>query len=278
MIGVIGRVFPVNRRITLKTWVEMVIVLCFMAFFFAPLLNMALWAISERWLYPSIIPQQISFKWWSWVFNQTDLVRPMRLSFEFALIVTIISTVICIPAAYAFARVEFPLKKILYLLYLLPNAFPVIGLYVTVAVLFYRIGIMGTFVGVVFVQMIQTLMFMVWIPTASFKSVPKVLEDAARDIGASKLQTFWRVTLPLALPGIIVGIIFSFLSALDEAQGTLIVGIPKYITMPVQMYSLVTDYPGPVGGVFSVLLTTPSLVLLLYLRRFVKNNLLSKMY
>jgi len=267
-----------NQRITPKACIEMGIVACFLVFFFVPILNLAIWAITERWQYPSIIPQQFSFAWWVWVFNQTNLVRPIRLSFEFAFIVTIISTLICIPAAYAFARAEFPLKQILYLLYLLPNAFPMIGLYATVAVLFYRINMMGTFIGVVFVQMIQTLMFMVWVPTASFKSVSPTLEDAARDVGASQLQTFWRVTLPLALPGIIVGIIFSFLSSLDEAQGTLIVGIPKYITMPVQMYSLVTDYPGPVGGVFSVLLTAPSIILLLYLRRFLKSNFLSKMY
>lgn len=202
----------------------------------------------------------------------------MRLSFEFAIIVTVLSTIVCLPAAYAFARYEFPFKKIIYSLYLLPNAFPMVGLYVAIAVVFFRVNLMGTFVGVVLIQMLNTFMFMTWIPAASFQNVSLSYEEAGRDVGASKFQTFMRVTLPLALPGIIVAIIFAFLAALDEAQGTLIVGTPNFVTMPVKMYSLVTDYPGTVGSVFSVLLTTPSVVLLLLARRFLGGNVLSQAF
>jgi putative spermidine/putrescine transport system permease protein len=70
------------------------------------------------------------------------------------------------------------------------------------------------------------------------------------------------------MPAIIVAGILAFLAALDEAQGTLIVGSPRITTMPVLMYSLVANYPEPVGAIFSVLLSLPSLVLLLFARRF----------
>lgn len=261
-----------------KKWIELILIVCFFTFFFGPLLNIALWAVSGKWQYPGILPQEFSFKWWFWVFNQTDLVHPMVLSFELAIFVTALSVLICIPAAYAFAKFDFPFKKLIYSLYLLPNAFPMIGLYVAVSVLFYRIGLMGTFWGVVLIQMINTFMFMTWIPAASFRNVSYTLEEAARDAGASPFQTFWKVTLPVALPGIMVAVIFSFLAALDEAQGTLIIGMPNYITMPVKMYSLVTDYPGSVGAVFSVLLTSPSVILLALARRFLGDKALSQAF
>jgi putative spermidine/putrescine transport system permease protein len=109
---------------------------------------------------------------------------------------------------------------------------------------------------------------MTWIPTAGFDSVPRELEEAARDAGAGPLRVFWRVTLPLAAPSIIVAGVLAFLAAFDEAQGTLIVGSPRIVTMPVLMYSLVTNYPEPVGAVFSLLFSLPSVVLLLLARRF----------
>jgi putative spermidine/putrescine transport system permease protein len=116
--------------------------------------------------------------------------------------------------------------------------------------------------------MINTLVVMTWIPAAGFDSVPRELEEAARDAGAGPLRTFWRVTLPIAMPALIVAGILAFLAAFDEAQGTLIVGAPRITTMPVLMYTLVTNYPEPASAVFSILLAVPSLILLLIARRF----------
>ena len=77
-------------------------------------------------------------------------------------------------------------------------------------------------------------------------------------MGAGRLRTFFSVTLPLAAPGILVAMVLAFLASLDEAQGTFLVGVPNYVTMPVQMYSLVSDYPPEAAAVFSVLLAVPS--------------------
>src|SRR5206468_3641968 len=80
------------------------------------------------------------------------------------------------------------------------------------------------------------------------------LEESARDVGAGPLRVFMRVTFPLAAPGIFVAMILSFLVAFDEAQGTFLVGIPNYITMPTEMYTLVLNYPEQAAAVFSILL------------------------
>jgi putative spermidine/putrescine transport system permease protein len=170
--------------------------------------------------------------------------------------------------AYGFSRFRFPGRRALFISLLAANAFPKIGLYVAIATLFFRLDLMGTYWGVVIIQLVGTLVVMVWIPAAGFDAVPQDLEEAARDAGAGPLRVFWSITLPLAMPGIIVASFLAFLAAFVEAQGTLIVGSPTIVTMPVLMYTLVVNYPEPVGAIFSILLSAPSVILLLVARRY----------
>ncbi|MGI8914311.1 MAG: ABC transporter permease [Chloroflexota bacterium] len=252
----------------LRQLIALTLVAALSCFLLLPLFTLIVWAFANQWQYPSLLPQEWGFHWWREVFQNGNLGSAIKLSFELAPIVTVASAVICLPAAYAFSRFTFPFRRPLFVSLLAVNAFPKIGLYISIATLYYRLNLMDTFLGVVIIQLVNTLVFMTWIPTAAFNAVPSELEEAARDVGARGFMVFRKVTLPLALPGIIVAGILAFLASLDEAQGTLIVGTPSHITMPVIMYVLVANYPQPVGAVFSILLSLPSLVLLLSARRF----------
>jgi len=247
------------------------------AFILGPLLTLLVWAFAGTWLFPDLLPQ-FSLTWWYYVLGNADVGKAIRMSFLSAPIATLLSAVICIPAAYAFARLEFPGRRALLLSFLSANAFPKIGLYVSIATLFYRLNLMDTFAGVVLIQLVNTILFMIWIPTGTFRGINRNLEDAARDVGAGALRTFFQITLPIALPGLIVASLFAFLAAFDEAQGTLIVGTPNHITMPVMMYTLVLSYPQPVGAVFSVLLSLPSLAFLLLAQRYLRAGYLAAGY
>lgn len=249
--------------------VEFILLAIFLLFFFGPLLNLLLLAFSGEWQYPDALPKSWSLEWWSFVLADESIVRSVWLSFLIAAIVTMISLIICIPAAYAFARISFPLRRFFLFSFLLTNAFPKMGLYVAIAVLFYQYNLMNTFIGIILIHLINTLMLMTWIPSAAFENVHRSQEESARDAGASPLKVFWYITLPMAKPGIIVASVFTFLSSLDEAQGTLLVGIPDYKTMPVIMYSIIADYPSTAGAVFSVILTLPTIILLFAARKFV---------
>ncbi len=248
------------------------------AFILGPLLSLILWAFAGRWFYPSLLPEEFSMKWWSVVFGNRSVVDSIKYSLMTAPVVTVLSAVICLPAAYAFARFEFPARRALLLSFLSANSFPKIGLYISIATLFYRLNLMTTYWGVVLIQLVGTLLFMIWIPAGTFRGINRSLEEAARDVGASGLRTFFQITLPIAMPGLLVAGLFAFLAAFDEAQGTLIVGSPNYITMPVMMYTLVLNYPQPVGAVFSILLTLPSLVLLLLAQRLLRQGYLAAGY
>jgi putative spermidine/putrescine transport system permease protein len=247
-------------------------------FILGPLLSLILWAFAGQWFYPSVLPDEFSLKWWSVVFGNRSVVASIQNSLMTAPVVTLLSAVICLPAAYAFARFEFPARRALLLSFLSANSFPKIGLYISIATLFYRLNLMTTYWGVVLIQMVGTLLFMIWIPAGTFRGINRSLEEAARDVGASGLRTFFQITLPIAMPGLLVAGLFAFLAAFDEAQGTLLVGSPNYTTMPVMMYTLVLNYPQPVGAVFSILLTAPSLVLLLLAQRLLRQGYLAAGY
>jgi putative spermidine/putrescine transport system permease protein len=266
---------PNVRAVTLRL-IGIVFVVALLIFMIGPLAWLMIRAFSGLWEFPQLLPSHWTLQWWRSVFDDKSLGRSIRLSFEFAPVVTFASAAICLPAAYAFSRFNFPGRRVLLVSLFATNAFPKIGLYISMAGVFYSLNLMGTFLGVVIVQLIGTIVFMTWIPTAAFSAIPRSLEEAARDVGAGPLRVFFRVTFPLAAPGILVAMILSFLASFDEAQGTFLVGIPNYITMPTEMYTLVLNYPEQAAAVFSILLAIPSVVLMSFARKHVMGGKLAE--
>jgi len=236
-------------------------------FIMGPLVWLALHAFAQDWKYPNLYPSGLTLHWWTKVFLDSALSSAMINSLIISPIVVGISLLICLPAAYAAGRMNYPGRKIFMVGIFSANSFPKIGLFAAIATLYYALNMMGTVLGVIVVQLLGTIIYMVWIPAAAFAAVPKSLEEAARDAGAGKWKIFWSITLPLALPGILVAIVMSFLASFDEAQGTYLVGAPAIYTMPTEMYSLVQNYPIQVAAVFSILLTLPSVLLLSLARK-----------
>lgn len=261
-----------------KKFYEYIIFALFVLFFYLPLMNLFMLAFANKYEAPSAIPQEFGFKWWEFVFSQSSLLSSIVTSFVVAAVVTVVSALICIPAAYALARFDFKGKKLFLLSFLLSNAYPRMGLYISIAILFYKLNLMGTFLGVVTIHVVNSMMFMTWIPSGSFRSVYKQQEESARDVGASPLKTFFSVTLPMAMPGIVVGSVFTFLGSLEEAQGTLLVGFPQIQTMPVALYGVIMEYPLTAGPVLSLILIIPTVLILFLVRKYMNADTMSKGY
>jgi putative spermidine/putrescine transport system permease protein len=241
-------------------------------FILAPLVILFIYAFANTWYPPALLPQSYTLSWWHAVFMAPGLGESIVLSFTFAPVVTLASALVCLPAAYAFSRYRFPGRRLFQVSIFAISAFPTMGIFITLAQLFYSLHLNGTFPGVVVVQTLGRIVPMTWIPTAAFSAVPRELEDAARDNGAGPLRTFLQITVPHAFPGILIALILTFIGSLDEAQGTFLVGVPHFETMPVIMYSLVSGYPAQSAAVFSILLTIPSLILLLVVRRYIVSD------
>ena len=251
-----------------------VLALVFLAvFILGPIVTVILWAFTERWRYPSLLPTQWGLSYWSETLSRADISTALPISIALSVVVTLLSAVICLPAAFAFARLKFPGRQALLLSFLITNAFPRFGLYVSIAIVFFRLNLVGTFAGVVLIQVINTLLTMIWIPTSAFQSVDRALEEAALDVGASRLRVFLQITLPMVLPALAAALLLTFVSTFYESQGALLIGVPNIRTLPVIMYTLtnnsvVVQY----GAVISLVLWLPSLILLSFAQRFLRGN------
>lgn len=244
----------------------------FLLFFFLPFVHLIMLSFSDVYEAPALFPQKFGIKWWQFVFGQDVLLSSMGCSLLLALTSIVVSLLICLPASYALARFEFKGRGLFMFTFLLSNAFPKMGLYTSIGVLFYQLNLMGTFFGVVLIHVLNTLMYMTMLPVSSFRDVHIQQEEAARDAGASPLRTFFSVTLPMALPGIIVATLFTFLGSLQEDQGTLVIGFPQIKTVTSQLYGIIMEYPTTAGPVLSVLLIVPTIIILILLRRYQKKS------
>ena len=185
--------------------------------------------------------------------------------------------VICIPAAYVLARFKFPGRRLIMFAFLIGNAFPKIGMYSSIGVIYYKIGLMGTFLGVLLIHVMGSAMQMIWLPAGAFRSVPSHQEEASRDAGAGPIRTFFSVTLPIAWPGIAVAAIQAFIASLGESVGTLMIGLPHYRTMMTEMYGIILDTTSVApGAVFSVIIIVPNMLLLFIMRRYLSADTLAK--
>lgn len=258
-----------------KFW-NFVIFSIFLLFFYTPLVNNIMIAFADTYRFPDVIPQEFGLRWWEFIFDQDQLVESIFTSFAVAILTTVVSLVVCIPAAYAIARYDFFGRKFFMFTFLISNAFPKMGIYVAMAIIFYRLNLMGTLPGVIIVHLINTLMFMIWLPAGSFRAVHRQQEEAARDVGASPFTVFRKITLPLAMPGIAVASVYTFLGSMEEAQGTLLVGFPDINTMSTAMYGVILDYPLTAGAVFSIVLMVPSVLVIWLFRKYLSADALGQ--
>ncbi|MDF2799224.1 MAG: transporter permease [Devosia sp.] len=260
----------VHRR---PDWTGIVLAVVLTLVIVFPLLVVGTWAFTNVWRYPSVIPQEFGLKFWYQTLSRADVWSSITTSLTLATTVTLISAAICLPAAYAFARLEFPGRDLLFFSFLAGHAFPKFGLLVAIAGIFLQLNLIGTFWGVVLIQLVGTLLFMIWIPVAAFQSVDRRMEEAARDVGAGPFRVFWSITLPQAGPTIAAAILLSFVGTFYETEGAWLIGAPQVRTLPVLMISFINNQPViQFGAVLSVLLWVPSFVALLFARRVVNSG------
>ena len=235
-----------------------------------PLLVVGTWAFTEVWRYPNVVPQQFGLRFWNQTLTRPDVWGALTLSLQLSTVVTLLSAIICLPAAYAFARLDFPGRNILFFSFLAGHAFPKFGLLIAIAAIFLQLNLIGTFWGVVLIQLVGTLLFMIWIPVAAFQSVDRRMEEAARDVGAGPLRVFWSVTLPQAGPTIAAAVLLSFVGTFYETEGAWLIGAPGIRTMPVLMISFINNQMViQYGAVLSVMLWVPSFIALMFARRVI---------
>jgi putative spermidine/putrescine transport system permease protein len=265
-----------RRRLLLKSAEVVVVVLLFL-FIFAPVTGVLLWSIALKWYWPHTLPQDVGFDYWaqalglqkSLAIGAVSITESFNTSIVIGLVVVVLAMLISIPAGYVLAKYKVPLKGLVLLLFLMPQAFPQQPVFVNLLIFFNRLGLAGTIPGVVLVHLLVSLVFAVWISSATFKSIPPELEEAARSVGASRIRAFFQVTLPLAAPGLLASAVFVFITSLDEFTGTFFIGLPFVTTLPMLLYSS-SGYNLQFASVIAIVLLVPSVLFMVIIERFLK--------
>jgi arabinogalactan oligomer / maltooligosaccharide transport system permease protein len=146
-------------------------------------------------------------------------------------------------AAYAMSRWPFPGKDRAMNTFLLTQMFPAVVMAIPLYLLLDLLGLLDSLGGLVLVYATTSVPFSTWTLKGFFDTVPRELEEAALLDGASRLQTFWLVILPLARPALAVTALFSFMTAWNEfVLAATFLGNPRSFTLPVVLQRYVSDY------------------------------------
>lgn len=205
---------------------------------------------------------------------QSTLADPaFRLAARNSLLVTAISVVASMVlgsmAGYSLARFRSRFSEQLALGLIVGRMIPPIVFVVPLFLLFNRIGLRNTHLGLILVYTAFNLPFVVWMLRSFFEEVPVDLEQAAMIDGASRPRAFWTVTMPLAAAGFAATAVFVAIAAWSEFLFALILTGPRTGTLPVLVASFVSDRAVDWGGVAStgVLVIFPLVVLGLLVQR-----------
>jgi multiple sugar transport system permease protein len=202
--------------------------------------------------------------------DQPGILAATRNSVLVATMTLVLSTAISAPTGYGISRYLFPGRDTFRLGILAVRAFPVVILAVPLAVQFRQWNIYDKPYSLALMHTALTLPTTVLVIASVFASVPRELEEAARVFGSSPVQAFWRVVLPLTLPGIAASAIFTFVMSWNEVFAAVLLTLHNRTLPALILYNLdKSSDPYKFAGGFFMLV--PSLIFIFMVRRYLFN-------
>ena len=234
-----------------------------------PLIPLLLWAFSGSWIYPSLLPEALSLRSWTYILHPgSRILEALGNSFLIALSVTVLSLLVGVPAGKALGLYRFKGKRVIEMILLSPALIPSMTVTMGIQVLFIRYGLAETLLGVTLVHLIPTIPYMTISMSAVFSHFDIGYEEQARSLGAKAPAVFRHVTLPAVFPGMVVGAMFAFLISWGQYILTLMVGGGRIVTLPVLLYSFASSGDNSLVAALSLVFIAPSLLILILSSRF----------
>jgi putative spermidine/putrescine transport system permease protein len=201
----------------------------------APIIVVVLLSFSSA-SYLTFPPPALGLRWYQSYLGSRDWLAATLLSFGVAGSVVVLSTILGTLATLGLARLPPVARTIASGLILSPLIMPVIIVAIGVYYAFARYGLVGTAAGLVLAHTCLAVPFVVTSIGASLSGFDRRLEQAALSLGATPFGTFRQVTLPLILPGVLVGALFAFITSFDELVVSLFLSGANAVTLPRRMW------------------------------------------
>jgi trehalose/maltose transport system permease protein len=227
---------------------------------------------------PSLWPGQFTLAHYRALFAERAFWLPIRNSLVVAGSTTLLCVTIGAFAAYALARLSFRGKYVVLGATLAVTMFPQISIVSPLFLVLRALHLIDTYPGLVLPYMTFALPLAVWLLMSFFSQLPRDLEDAAMVDGATRWQTFTRIMLPLAVPGLVTTAVLTFIYCWNEFLFALSFTLgPERQTVPVAVALFRGRYQIPWGQVLaaSVVATAPVALLVLAFQRRIVQGLTS---
>lgn len=233
-----------------------------------PVLLLAIWSFTRSWFWPELLPGGWSWRAWQYALSPTaGIGETLVTSVVIALVVTGLALVVAWPAARVMARVDFPGKRLLLFLLLLPVLAPPLASTMGMHAIFLRYGLADTLVGVVLAHLVPGVPYAIMVLTGSFSRFEAGLEEQARTLGASRWQVWRGVTMPLLRPGLAVAGGFAFLISWSQYLSTLIIGGGRIRTLPLALVSFQQSGDEAITATLSLIFLVPAVLVFLIVGR-----------
>jgi putative spermidine/putrescine transport system permease protein len=241
------------------------LVLVFLA---APVLFIVLFAFYPTGIFV-LPPPGLTVKWFLRFFASERFRAALAASFGIAAIVTPVSLAIAVPTAIALVRRNFPGRGALNVAILSPLVIPGVVSGIAFLDLFSRLDLQSGFWRITIAMICFSLPFSVRAISANLYGLDPALEEAARNLGGSRWQALWHVTLPQLRPGLLAGGIFVFVEAIDNFSIAVFLTDLHTTTLPVEAYGYIRDFDDPTVAAMATLLIVLSVVLVFSVQRLV---------
>ncbi len=192
-------------------------------------------SFATRWL-RTWFPAGWTTRWYGSAWTEFQLGEVLIVTFQAVFLVVLFSALLGVPAAYAIARRDFPGKRALMLLFLLPLLIPPITFGIPLATVLYQAGVAGSMAGVVIANLVPTVPFVILVLIPFVEQIDPKIEAAARVFGASTPRLFWHILLPLLLPGVLAALLLVLVRTIAMFELTFLVAGPSSQTLVVALY------------------------------------------
>jgi putative spermidine/putrescine transport system permease protein len=207
-------------------------------------------------------PDAFSMRWYEDMMTNEQWIHSMKNSFIIGFFATILSTTLGTVAALGLSRSYMPYRNLIMMLLISPMIVPII---ISAAAMFFfysKVNLTGTYLGIILSHAVLGTPFVVITVTATLTSFDYSLVRAAASLGCDPTRTFFKVTMPLILPGVISGGLFAFITSFDEVVMVLFLAGFEQRTIPKQMWSGLREQISPTILAVATMLVFLSICLL----------------
>jgi putative spermidine/putrescine transport system permease protein len=210
-------------------------------------------------------PTGLSTKWYSIVLSYAAFQNGFRISVLVGLGATAVSLVVGSMAAWALVRYRVPGRNLIQTLYFSPLTVPRVAIGFALFSIFIATHsqLYGTLPGLILAHSLLVLPFVTTIFASNLGSINPVYEEAAQDLGATRLRVFWSITLPQMRTGFVVAALFAFITSFDELETSIFLVRPQINTLPISMFFYLEQQQTPTLAALSTILIGLAVALVL---------------